>query len=445
VRGQDPEFNEGLRPFDSLHGGNIDSISMTNGSLSLHIPFWSFPQRGDKIKLDFFILYQPISYSVREQREAGYSWKVRGSRNGPYIDETQRIEVSSKFCTAFSPIGYTYYVAKTSAAASHQLANAGSFWESLDATGIRYYPSTGVAIDRQGIRFTGTYGFGSPLTKEDPNGNRIAFNYSSGYTDTLGRQIPRVAVGNGTSSFKVDGVATGDLSGCTGPRPTVEAKLWIIPAHGGGTTAIKFCLADVPIKTNLPGAHLIGHQYAGTIIMLQSILLPNGSTWTFEYDDREPSDPADVNYGNLTKITFPAGGTISYSWHLGGGFENPLRAVASRTVDANDGAGPSTWTYIWLIPDPDGPDPTQPFQNTITDPQGNQTVYTVNGLLVSKSYHETQVRFYQGSTSSGTLLKTISTDYLTATNPFYGCKAPRPMNVVPIRVTTSWPNGDPKP
>jgi len=38
---------QGMKPYDSFHGGDLDSISMTNGGLVLHIPLVSFPQRGN--------------------------------------------------------------------------------------------------------------------------------------------------------------------------------------------------------------------------------------------------------------------------------------------------------------------------------------------------------------------------------------------------------------
>ena len=38
---------QGMKPYDSFHGGDLDSISMTNGGMVLHIPLVSYPQRGN--------------------------------------------------------------------------------------------------------------------------------------------------------------------------------------------------------------------------------------------------------------------------------------------------------------------------------------------------------------------------------------------------------------
>ena len=37
---------QGLKPYESLHGGDLDSISMTNGGMVSHAPLASYPQRG---------------------------------------------------------------------------------------------------------------------------------------------------------------------------------------------------------------------------------------------------------------------------------------------------------------------------------------------------------------------------------------------------------------
>ncbi|HWZ99247.1 MAG TPA: RHS repeat-associated core domain-containing protein [Candidatus Dormibacteraeota bacterium] len=130
-------------------------------------------------------------------------------------------------------------------------------------------------------------------------------------------------------------------------------------------------------------------------------------------------------------MTLPTGGTISYTWGTVGLCSSPLaltkvsRGVISRTIDANDGNGPRTWTY----------------SNAVTDPDGNDTVHTVTDLGGCALY-ETQTQWYQGSQFSGTLLKTVKTDYTSSQNPYFQYIFPAPqVNVHPIRVTTIWPNG----
>src|SRR5277367_3627051 len=46
----------GAEPYSALHGGDIDSVGLQNGTLSLHVPILSYPQRGS-LKLSFDLMY----------------------------------------------------------------------------------------------------------------------------------------------------------------------------------------------------------------------------------------------------------------------------------------------------------------------------------------------------------------------------------------------------
>ena len=59
-----PNEEQGLKPYDSFHGGDLDSISLTNGGLSVHIPLASFPQRGD-LDLSFSLSYSSKQWRVK--------------------------------------------------------------------------------------------------------------------------------------------------------------------------------------------------------------------------------------------------------------------------------------------------------------------------------------------------------------------------------------------
>jgi len=51
--GQDsPNMEQGIKPYGSYHGGDLDSVNLLNGNLTLHIPLISYPQRGD-LKISF--------------------------------------------------------------------------------------------------------------------------------------------------------------------------------------------------------------------------------------------------------------------------------------------------------------------------------------------------------------------------------------------------------
>jgi hypothetical protein len=50
------DLDQGLKPYGSYGGGDIDSVSLSSGNLVLHIPLLSFPQRG-KLTSDYFLTY----------------------------------------------------------------------------------------------------------------------------------------------------------------------------------------------------------------------------------------------------------------------------------------------------------------------------------------------------------------------------------------------------
>ena len=328
---------------------------------------------------------------------------------------------------------YLYYVINAPDGGTHVMGNtSGSSWRSLDASGWLYNgtsPANGTATDANGTEYIFA---GAAPTVEDRNGNKITAT-SSGWEDSLGRQIPTPPMaGYGTA---------GNASLCpTGLLPILEAYAWTVPSLAtlpGSTVTYTFCYASVPYYfilqyesgTNLPAS--------GNRPMLQSIVLPDGQAWSFGYD----------TYLNLNKITLPTGATIAYSWTVftscgqGDTFPRYFSAAAtSRTV--TDQTGAHEWTYVTGPPYGGGGTVT----GSVTDPAGNEDVYTMTPMAsTSCALFPTQIQKYQGSSSSGTLLQTITTAYSSNPDPYYNQGAvSNPINVVPTSITTAWKNGETK-
>jgi len=54
---QDPDgIQQGIKAYGTYRGGDIDTVSMTNGNVIVHIPIASYPQRG-KLNLSYSLLY----------------------------------------------------------------------------------------------------------------------------------------------------------------------------------------------------------------------------------------------------------------------------------------------------------------------------------------------------------------------------------------------------
>src|SRR5215813_10520083 len=232
--------------------------------------------------------------------------------------------------------------------------------------------------------------------------------------------------------------------------------MWSVPGSAG-SSPFPLCYTSVTIRTAFWASGYTNnshfHDVSRAVNMLQSVVLPDGTAWTFQYDGANPIDTTSIGYGDLLKIGFPTGGSISYTYateiayngfHSTGLETSQSRSVVSRSVDANDGSGSQTWTYNWGNPLV-ATATTYTVENTVTDPLGNDTVHVISGLFGGPSLYETQTRSYQGSKSSGTLLKTVNTDYSYSSNPFDNLgvtsNPPTAINVVPIRVTAIWPSG----
>ncbi|HWG40100.1 MAG TPA: hypothetical protein VN658_06090, partial [Candidatus Acidoferrales bacterium] len=432
----DPTLEVGFKPYGSYHGGDLDSVSLTNGNLSVHIPLAEYPQRGS-FGYTPRVTYNNKGWSVvpncnKTTGVCSPYWIWRGA--GVNLDMSSESSFGAGYQPAYpGSFAYVFSVA-TGDGSVHQLAgNQAGGMSAIDGSGFWYdgYTSAsfqqGLVRDSRGSTVNGT----GPL--EDNNGNLIT-DASSPLIDTLGRSFPMIS-------------SASDVSGCTGPLPVAFAGTYAIPGFNGVNRTIKICQAAISLQSNFQASgyynsslsSISDRSYSSN--QIQSIVLYNGVSWltspawTFEYNSHNPGDPATVNYGDLTKITLPTGGTISYAWGTIDACDinapTPAsRAVTSRTVNANDGTGPQSWTYNGGV---------------VTDPAGNDILHTFTALNNSCSLYETQTKYFEGSSQSRVLLKTVNTDYQWVANPIDALNPSSTLrtvtNVFPIRTTTTWPNG----
>ena len=140
-----------------------------------------------------------------------------------------------------------------------------------------------------------------------------------------------------------------------------------------------------------------------------------------------------MNYGTLSRITLPTGGTIAYSYQYGI-FNGGGRFVSQRTV--TDTTGAHNWTYTYKL----GP-LNSPPSTTVTDPLGNDVVHKF-GYKTGLRLYETTTQYYNGSSTlvGNQPLKTINATY-TGSTASRNTYANSGINVVPTSITTVWPYG----
>jgi YD repeat-containing protein len=225
----------------------------------------------------------------------------------------------------------------------------------------------------------------------------------SAYVDTNGNVI----------SFSTDGNGNLTITDSVGRTVYIPNGLGQIQYHNSNgtleTIALNFVPSVFPTPTfNQPvvGGYVNSVSVNPVFEELNSIVLPNGLTYTFQYDA----------YGEITKITYPSGGYARYSYGVyerpveinnDYGFEADQRTVAKKyvcraAVTAAGATTPSGYTgasapntctqsedvttYNFVAPGA----PT--YANSVTDPLGNETSYTFGNPT-------TTIATYQGTST----------------------------------------------
>ncbi len=421
----DVNLAQGLEPYKPYMGGNLDSVSLTNGNLMLHIPLVSYPQRGGRLKLGFYLRYNGKGFTTLGPAGTG-SWTfpmvgVDVQRDDLWEPRQQRTSFKVPGDNGTATVFVTTQSVITPDGSSHDLG-----WSSA-ARRVSAGPVDGSALGRRGVQDTlsttqytvdascinSPITYWNPIVSQDPNGNQIITS-TLGWTDTMGRliqgqiqcpvQFPRFAEpgiyaggdGNTPGSTQevrmLPGGSTTDFTGC--PANTVSARLWLLPAFANSSSAssttapMKFCYANFSVTSDfgVPGYG----EFNSVLTMMQNVILPNGTMWSFSYN----------SHGDLSNITFPTGGSISYQW--------------------------ANFKFCFVV---------------VTDPTGNESVH-VSSPIGGCNYYETQAKYFQGSQTSGTLLKQVDTVYNVYPNPSQEYTGGTSAGAAfPTTVTTTWNNG----
>lgn len=441
----DPNFETGLKPYGSYHAGNIDIVDLLNQGLSIDIPLISYPQRGGKLKLAFSLHFVNAGYYYT----VGYIYDDYGDVIGTTTDwenTTQipgwtirqdgipvaRIQTTWENNDPSTNNGYQSGSILMSDGAIHQMAplSLNGPWRTTDASGFQVSGSQPTDTDPDGVTYTnGGYLFNgggmgglTAQTIQDTNGNTISTTpgtgtHINGWTDTMGRNISIP-------------YAQTDLSRCPSvPSAPTSAAEWDLVGPNGASYPLLFCSGgSVPFSYYYYQANPQGYgtqeQSTGSGPVLQSLVLPDNTYWTFQYT-------TDGNQ-NLSQVTFPAGGNLCYTWN------NPTinesayfeqdHQVATRKLDPSTcGSNSPTWTYTII----NGP------ATVVTDAAANDTVHSFTNIPNSSATLETETQSFNGSYTGGSWVKTVTTSY-TSTSSTNSNIEP---GAVPTQVSTSSPSG----
>lgn len=307
-----PDMATGLSPYATYIPSEIDNINPANGNIFVKIPILGYPQKGGKLRLNYYIYYNDkqwqsnLSLITPTNGGSPYvsgQWTPSGiapitappvpTPSGVYIAKDQFLGFGTNYNqTKVQNVGglggnaiiestsyLTKYVFTTDGAMHYvgdgvnQVVSCGPLvgggacpsvpsWGN-DNISLNSYPATdGSGYDQNGHDPEGNKYTGTSVT--DPNGNSITWS-STGWTDTFGRFIPGGTSGAGASEFPnasggyaasnaffdlVPGTSLSSVpSEC--PSGTSAARSWTVPASAsyGGSATYYLCYTYQNVQT----------------------------------------------------------------------------------------------------------------------------------------------------------------------------------------------------
>ena len=447
AQGPTPGNLQGRPPYVPFDGDQIESVDMSSGNLHIEIPVYSESFRGKTFTWKWVYDTQGFSatwvptpttrsptagyYMIQNPNTGGSSWRfitpysytlnydeISTDSNGnqftcQYNDQTYQYDIVQNFSVS-DPDGtqhplniYAYLGFGNDGYGLSPCGIAVQYVQSptLDGSGMYFDLSTGalrlkdgtlVAVDGQPfVPSQETFGF------EDANGN-ISIGAPSPTNDTG-------LNGYSVAFFDAEGV-----------QHTTVAQMEQVPV----------ITADCTMLNLHETCNDILASYGDTQIELQSLTLPNGQTYSFQYNVSGHSE--------MTDMTLPTGASVAYTYgpmytdtnYTRYSTQNYHAAVSTRKI-TSDGVALPPWQYNIT-----GAFPGQP---TVLDPSGNCTQYNLLSLGLATVVAD--VITYNGC-NTGQTLKTVHTDYGYEVVGGTGCSTlDTCQNVRPIRVTTTLDNG----
>jgi RHS repeat-associated protein len=427
ARATDALEDIGVHPFDSRLAVENGYINTTNGNLHLEFLLGSFPQRHSHKIVTYKMVYDSGFWSQLTccAWYANYMFFSYGT-NGHHTVPGWRYEVSETTGTEWNNYGpvstcradsmdnwdkansfqytepnqtvhkfnLTTYQGFVTACGNFTSHTTSGDAFATDGSGYHVYATGVSATSVFAPDGTQVYDGNFILLAKDVNGNIYTKDASRNLIDSLGRTPVTLTVTSTTATFSV--------------------------LNSKGTTS-PYTLTFVPINiaTNFASA---GSTYTEVIDNtsqgIQSIILPDGTSYSFTYD----SGTTAGHYGQITSMTLPTGGHISYTY---GTYRDPLylapsphnhytRGITSRVTP--DG----TWTYtpqVLTYCTSTGNNNNCQQQFTVSAPNGDQSTF----LSVDNNSGAWPIKaaYYNGAISASNLLatQTQTFDFSTSASP----------------------------
>ena len=315
-------------------------IDLNNGEIHMAIPLATHTQRG-RIPLNESLVYDSRIWQISSS--GGYSWQptnVPGSMAGWRLVSNNTAQAPT-FNSAYTEYGscgpgqqqyptqefFWNFVWVDAQGTSHSFATTLTQQLPLNPCqeNVQNENATGSALDGSGYSISVTY---------DPNSQGLDFVV---YDVDFNQVYPIVQDTNGNYYSSDSNGNLIDTLGRTPVMTTINGNQITYKVLGWNGTYYSYIVTTGTVYYNtnfnqtLQGYHI--HDTSGSFTAIQSIQLPDLSSYQFTYD----SGTSSGHYGELTSVTLPTGGVIQYSWlTYTDAFQNRNRWVSTRLKDSGD-------------------------------------------------------------------------------------------------------------
>jgi RHS repeat-associated protein len=406
------QIDTGMPPNSTMLGGPFDTINAGNLNIHFAVPIISKPGRGlpftYALAYDSSIWTRVVSGSTTAWQPSGsWGWVAQTQSKLGYVAmNTVRDQCYDVDLGRYVTFWYNDYYAYIDWNGTYHPINIQTWFDhcmSGDAQTVTDTTTDGsgltVTIDNGNATIKTVSGtvFAAPVsstngngTVVDQNGNKITVS-SGTYTDTLG-----------STALSISG---------SGPI----AYSYIDSTGASRVISVNYTTKYIRTNFGCSGVGEYGTNGTTTASLVSSISLPNGTSYTFTYEDT-PGFTGFVT-GRIKQITLPTGGTISYSYTNGDGgttgsngivcADGTSSGLTRTTIDT----GSASWQYSRANVS------GSQWKTTITEPtlpvaSANQTVIYFQAVQNKAAFVETRRETYAGNVGA-TLLQTTETCYAT--------------------------------
>lgn len=409
-RAQDYVYDTGNPNYGVQYPVPDGYINVTNGNVHLTIPLGTFKQRGKLPPIRISLEYDSRIWQIVDN-SGTYSWQPTNVSNSL---------AGWRLITGLETgaLSYSDYISQYGSCGEgqQQLPTEETFTDfvwtdgegtkhTFDATLTQALPipcnpspapssTSGWAIDSSGYSVMTVYdtntGTVQPTVYDnqgnevyparmDPNGNTACYNGGT-IVDSTGRTLLTTTANGNTTTYQV-------------------------LKEGGGTNS--YTVTTAPIAASTAFNESAVSEYNGTLTGIQSIGLPDGSSYTFSYDSE--------GYGELVAMWLPTTGQVAFAYiNYFDSYQNVNRWISGE-VEAGNGPG-ATFTPSVLTQCSSGEVGCQE-QMTLVRPDGSTRVYT---LTLNDGAWDGQTVTYQGNTYSAPIMTVVNNYNFTS----YQCSSP---------------------